>query len=85
MSFGQHWHHESLRVIQNCYNAFTSHQALHRPPNRGNSALFSSRLSATYDVPVYQSLRRLRHETERWGLPGNHFLGADGYGDALGS
>lgn len=35
---------------------------------------FSTRLSATYDVPVYRSLRRLREETQRWGLPANHFL-----------
>ncbi|MGH7687134.1 MAG: hypothetical protein ACREN2_10010 [Candidatus Dormibacteria bacterium] len=35
---------------------------------------FSARLSATYDVPVYRSLRRLRRETERWGLPADHFL-----------
>lgn len=37
-------------------------------------AAFSERLSATYDVPVYRSLRRLRRETERWGRPGDTFL-----------
>lgn len=35
---------------------------------------FSERLSVTYDVPVYRSIRRLRHETERWGHTGAHFL-----------
>ena len=42
----------------------------------GNDSLasFSERLTATYDVPVYRSLRRLRLETERWGLPGDRFL-----------
>ena len=42
----------------------------------GKSSLpsFSARLSATYDVPVYRSLRRLRQETQRWGLPAGHFL-----------
>jgi len=42
--------------------------------DKGALPSFSARLSATYDVPVYRSLRRLRKETERWGLPGNHFL-----------
>ena len=39
---------------------------------------FSARLSATYDVPVYRSLRRLQQETERWGRPGAHFLSGAG-------
>lgn len=47
-------------------------------------ASFSGRLSATYDVPVYQSLRRLRHETERWGLPGNDFLRKNAHEEELG-
>lgn len=34
----------------------------------------SDRLSATYDVPVCGSVRRLRQETERWGQPGGYFL-----------
>lgn len=36
MSFGQCRHEESLGVIQICYNAFTTYQALHRPRKRGN-------------------------------------------------
>lgn len=43
-------------------------------------AAFSERLSATYDVPVYRSLRRLRQETERFGLAGETFLKHAGSG-----
>jgi hypothetical protein len=45
---------------------------------------FSLRLSATYDVPVYRSLRRLQHETERWGLRGEQFLGRGDHEEPLG-
>ena len=35
------------------------------------------------DVPVYRSLRRLRQETQRWGLP-NRFLRDAAHEDDLG-
>lgn len=44
-------------------------------------ASFSERLSATYDVPVFRSLRSLREETLRWGLPSEHFLANAGPAD----
>ena len=52
----------------------------------GKNALpsFSARLSATYDVPVYRSLRHLRQETQRWGLPATHFLRDADHDDDLG-
>lgn len=37
-------------------------------------AALRMRLHATYDVPVFRSLRALRRETERWGQPGSAFL-----------
>ena len=36
-----------------------------------------ARLLAAYDVPVYRSLRKLRRETERWGVSAKRFLGGD--------
>lgn len=41
---------------------------------RDSLASFSTRLSATYDVPVFTSLPLLRRETERWGVTAEYFL-----------
>jgi len=37
----------------------------------------AERLRLAYDVPVLRSLRALRRETERWGVPGRRLLGSE--------
>ena len=45
-----------------------------RHAERESGHRFLVRLAATYDVPVFQSIRQLRRETERWGTRGSVLL-----------